>query len=115
MAGLPPSEAILAQVVNHHTTAMVLYGIENPVWMAKETWSNDNVEKWRVCLKLGVFLENQYQAKVPVQTVCLPVEGGAVHIYVHYMDRKPWLQQRVDSRTRLVMWSKVIKRFVETH
>ena len=115
MAGLPPSEAIVAQVVNHHTTAMVLYGIENPVWMVKETWSNDDVEKWRVCLELGVFLENQYQARVPVQTVYLPLEGGEVHIYVHYMDRTPWLQQRVDSRTRLVMWNKVIKRFVETH
>ena len=114
MAGLPPSEAIVAQVVNHHTTAMVLYGIENPVWMAKETWSNDNVEKWRVCLKLGVFLETQYQARVPVQTVRLLLEGGDVHIYVHYMNRRLWLQERIDQSTSLVMCSKVSKRFIET-
>ena len=110
MAGLPPAEAIVAQVVNHHNTAMVFSGIENPVWMAKKRWSNDVLKKWRVCLKLGVFLEKQYQARVPVQTLCFPLEGGDAH----HMDRKPWLQQKIDPRTSVVMWSKVIKRFVET-
>ena len=84
------------------------------MWMAKELLSSDDVEKWRVCLKLGVFLERQYQARVPVQRVCLPLEGGDVHIYVHYMNRRPWLQERIDPSTNLVMCTKVIKRFVET-
>ena len=65
MAGLPPAEAIVVQVVSHHITAMVLYGIENPVWMAKETWSNNNIEMWRVCLKLGVLLGESIPSQGP--------------------------------------------------